>query len=173
MAASSAYRRRGDEQQARAPYAHHRRTRSRTAAPRRHRPQTEERPGRPEHQDRYEPHLDGLFTYCLSVLCEHDAAAVVLGETLALAERQYGRRPGDPALFRPWLYALVRWACLRRLTEQAAPDAVAHPTPHGRRPGSANSPRWPGRRRPAPLPSSARCWSWRCATGSHRRRSPR
>ncbi|MGO4757087.1 sigma-70 family RNA polymerase sigma factor, partial [Streptomyces sp. 2MCAF27] len=22
---------------------------------------------------RYEPYLDGLFTYCLSVLCEHDA----------------------------------------------------------------------------------------------------
>ncbi|MCE4948217.1 sigma-70 family RNA polymerase sigma factor [Streptomyces albulus] len=107
--------------------------RSRTAAPRRHRPQTEGRPGRPEHQDRYEPHLDGLFTYCLSVLCEHDAAAVVLGETLALAERQYGRRPGDPALFRPWLYALVRWACLRRLAEQAAPDAVAPPDP-GRTP---------------------------------------
>ncbi|PNE36100.1 BACON domain-containing protein [Streptomyces noursei] len=101
--------------------------RSRTAAPRRHRTQTDGRPTRPEHQDRYEPHLDGLFTYCLSVLCEHDTAAVVLGETLALAERQYGRRPGDPALFRPWLYALARWACLRRLAEQAAPDAIGPP----------------------------------------------
>ncbi|MYT33518.1 MULTISPECIES: hypothetical protein [unclassified Streptomyces] len=101
--------------------------RSRTAAPRRHRTQTDGRAGRPEHQDRYEPHLDGLFTYCLSVLCEHDAAAVVLGETLALAARQHGRRPGDPALFRPWLYALARWACLRRLAEQAAPDAVGPP----------------------------------------------
>ncbi|MFI1205537.1 sigma-70 family RNA polymerase sigma factor [Streptomyces sp. NPDC020883] len=103
--------------------------RSRTPASRRHRTQTDGRPARPEHQDRYEPHLDGLFTYCLSVLCEHDAAAVVLGETLALAERQHGRRPGDPALFRPWLYALARWACLRRLAEQAAPDAVGPPDP--------------------------------------------
>ncbi|MEU7639202.1 RNA polymerase sigma factor [Streptomyces sp. NPDC039016] len=107
--------------------------RSRTAAPRGHRPQTDGRPARPDHQDRYEPHLDGLFTYSLSVLCEHDAAAVVLGETLALAERQHGRRPGDPDLFRPWLYALARWACLRRLAEQAAPDAVAPPDP-GRTP---------------------------------------
>ncbi|MFI0900708.1 hypothetical protein [Streptomyces sp. NPDC020983] len=62
----------------------------------------------------YEPYLDGLFTYCLSVLCEHDAAAEVLGEVLALAERQRARLR-DPALRRPWLYALARWSCLRRL----------------------------------------------------------
>ncbi|MFE7318216.1 sigma-70 family RNA polymerase sigma factor [Streptomyces sp. NPDC057555] len=107
--------------------------RSRTSAPRRHRPQTDGRPPRPEPQDRYEPHLDGLFTYCLSVLCEHDAAAAVLGEALALAERQHGRRPADPALFRPWLYALARWACLRRLAEQAAraPQEAAGPPDEG------------------------------------------
>ncbi|MCB5911451.1 BACON domain-containing protein [Streptomyces pinistramenti] len=74
----------------------------------------------------YEPHLDGLFTYCLSVLCAHDAAAAVLGETLALAERQQGRQP-VPQLYRPWLYALARWACLRRLAEPIAPDAEADP----------------------------------------------
>jgi DNA-directed RNA polymerase specialized sigma24 family protein len=62
----------------------------------------------------YEPYLDGLFTYCLSVLCEHDAAAGALGEVLALAERQRARLR-DPALRRPWLYALARWCCLRRL----------------------------------------------------------
>ena len=28
---------------------------------------------------RYEPYLDGLFTYCLSVLCDHDAATAALG----------------------------------------------------------------------------------------------
>jgi DNA-directed RNA polymerase specialized sigma24 family protein len=69
--------------------------------------------------DRYEPYLDGLFTYCLSVMCEHDAATAALGEALALAERQRGRdrMPADPKLFRPWLYALARWACLRRLAE--------------------------------------------------------
>lgn len=62
----------------------------------------------------YEPYLDGLFTYCLSILCEHDAASGALGEVLALAERQRTRLR-DPALRRPWLYALARWSCLRRL----------------------------------------------------------
>lgn len=90
------------------------------------------------HGGRYDAYLDGLFTYCLSVLCEHDAASAVLGETLALAERHHGRRPAEPDLYRPWLYALARWACLRRLSElpqaagaatgrgdAAAPDAAA------------------------------------------------
>ncbi|MBK3638212.1 hypothetical protein JHN52_36145, partial [Streptomyces sp. MBT97] len=35
---------------------------------------------------RYEPYLDGLFTYCLSVLCDHDAATAALGDVLAFAE---------------------------------------------------------------------------------------
>ncbi|MFI9029093.1 sigma-70 family RNA polymerase sigma factor [Streptomyces sp. NPDC053560] len=74
--------------------------------------------------ERYEPYVDGLFTYCLSVLCEHGAATEVLGEVLALAERQHGRRPSDPALYRPWLYALARWACQRRLAD---PDARPEP----------------------------------------------
>ncbi|MEE4546953.1 hypothetical protein V2S66_33940 [Streptomyces sp. V4-01] len=62
----------------------------------------------------YEPYLDGLFTYCLAILCEHDAACAALGETLAFAERQRARLR-DPALRRAWLYALARWSCLRRL----------------------------------------------------------
>ncbi|MDT0308910.1 sigma-70 family RNA polymerase sigma factor [Streptomyces sp. DSM 44917] len=69
-------------------------------------------------------HLDGLFTYCLSVMCEHDAATAALGEALALAERQdeRGRRPADPAAQRAWLYALARWACLRRLAARGGRD---------------------------------------------------
>ncbi|MCI0385527.1 sigma-70 family RNA polymerase sigma factor [Streptomyces sp. CNQ085] len=69
--------------------------------------------------DPYRDHLDGLFTYCLSVMCEHEAAIAVLGEALAVAERQRrrGRTPADTALHRPWLYALVRWSCLRLLAE--------------------------------------------------------
>lgn len=39
---------------------------------------------------RYEPYLDGLFTYCMSVLCDHDAATAALGDVLALAERRGG-----------------------------------------------------------------------------------
>src|SRR5882757_2652400 len=64
----------------------------------------------------YEPYLDGLFTYCLSILCEHDAAAAALGDALALAERQRPRLR-DPELRRAWFYALARWACVRRLEE--------------------------------------------------------
>lgn len=66
---------------------------------------------------RYEPYLDGLFTYCLSVLCDHDTATAALGDVLALAERRGQRVPETAADRRPWLYALARWACLRKLAE--------------------------------------------------------
>lgn len=83
---------------------------------------------------RYEPYLDGLFTYCLSVLCDHDAATEVLGEVLALSERQYSRAPSDAGERKAWLYALARWACLRRLTEQRKERQGAHAV-HRARPG--------------------------------------
>ncbi|MDX2854027.1 sigma-70 family RNA polymerase sigma factor [Streptomyces sp. PA03-3a] len=90
----------------------------------------------------YEPYLDGLFTYCLSVLCEHDSAAAALGDVLAVAERQRARLR-DPELRRPWLYALARWACLRTLAEgrpvavQASADVAA------RRRGELAALAWP------------------------------
>ncbi|KMO95682.1 RNA polymerase sigma factor, partial [Streptomyces roseus] len=74
---------------------------------------------------RHEPYLDGLFTYCLSVLCDHDAATDVLAEVLAVAERYPGRCP-DEGDRRAWLYALARWACLRRLAEHRRSRAGAH-----------------------------------------------
>ncbi|MER6499811.1 hypothetical protein ABT218_10530 [Streptomyces sp. NPDC001455] len=67
---------------------------------------------------RCEPHLDGLFTYCLSVLCDHDAATEALGGVLAIAERQEGRCPEGEEERKSWLYALARWMCLRMLTER-------------------------------------------------------
>lgn len=66
---------------------------------------------------RYEPYLDGLFTYCLSVLCDHDTATAALGDVLALAERRGARGPETAGDRRAWLYALARWACLRKLAE--------------------------------------------------------
>ncbi|HET9382699.1 MAG TPA: hypothetical protein VFP69_17975 [Streptomyces sp.] len=63
----------------------------------------------------HEPYLDGLFTYCLSVLCDHDAATGALGDALALAGRRGRYLPGAPGERRAWLYALARWSCLRRL----------------------------------------------------------
>lgn len=94
---------------------------------------------------RYEPYLDGLFTYCLSVLCDHDTATAALTDALALADRRRG--PDAPGERRAWLYALARWACLRKLTEarqkrqgghaagargtRGAPAAVPDPAPAG------------------------------------------
>ncbi|MFF5766692.1 hypothetical protein ACFY8F_29600 [Streptomyces tanashiensis] len=75
---------------------------------------------------RYEAALDGLFTYCLSVLCDHDTATAVLGDVLAVAERHHGRCPSDEDGRTAWLYALARWACLRSLGEQRRKRQGAH-----------------------------------------------
>ncbi|GHI05880.1 hypothetical protein Scel_42010 [Streptomyces cellostaticus] len=75
---------------------------------------------------RYEPYLDGLFTYCLSVLCDHDAATAALGDVLALAERRGQRVPEAAADRRAWLYALARWACLRGLAEAKQKRQTSH-----------------------------------------------
>ncbi|MFJ9818896.1 hypothetical protein ACIRU3_27310 [Streptomyces sp. NPDC101151] len=75
---------------------------------------------------RYEPYLDGLFTYCLSVLCDHGAATAALGDVLALAERRGQRVPEAAADRRAWLYALARWACLRGLAEAKQKRQATH-----------------------------------------------
>ncbi|MES4889162.1 hypothetical protein [Streptomyces sp. NPDC096012] len=83
---------------------------------------------------RYEPYLDGLFTYCLSVLCDHDAATAALGDVLTLAERRGHRVPAATGDRRAWLYALARWACLRKLAEakqkRQATHAAGRTAPH-------------------------------------------
>ncbi|MBL1085586.1 BACON domain-containing protein [Streptomyces actinomycinicus] len=75
---------------------------------------------------RYEPYLDGLFTYCLSVLCDHDTATAALGDVLALAERRGHRVPEAAGDRRAWLYALARWACLRKLAEAKQKRQATH-----------------------------------------------
>ncbi|WP_453087508.1 BACON domain-containing protein [Streptomyces olivaceoviridis] len=80
---------------------------------------------------RYEPYLDGLFTYCLSVLCDHDTATAALGDVLALAERRGHRAPGAPGDRRAWLYALARWACLRKLAETKQKRQATHAAGRG------------------------------------------
>lgn len=64
----------------------------------------------------YDRQVDGLFTYCLSVLCEHDAAAAALREVRELA-RRHGARLAEPGMVRAWLYSLARYCCLRRLED--------------------------------------------------------
>ncbi|MGX2996541.1 BACON domain-containing protein [Streptomyces sp. JNUCC 64] len=100
----------------RAPRAGHRRTAHQTAA----RPPA-----------RHEPHLDGLFTYCLSVLCDHDAATDAVGAVLALAERRGARSPAAEAEHRAWLYALARWTCLRRRAEKEKAGTKEKPRAKG------------------------------------------
>ncbi|MFE9443718.1 hypothetical protein ACFYO2_33145 [Streptomyces sp. NPDC006602] len=73
---------------------------------------------------RYEPYVDGLFTYCLSVLCDHDTATAALGDVLALADKRRGPDAADDR--RAWLYALARWACLRKLTEAKQKRQATH-----------------------------------------------
>ncbi|MFC5953237.1 hypothetical protein ACFP51_01630 [Streptomyces pratens] len=74
----------------------------------------------------HEPCLDGLFTYCLSVLCDHDAATAALADVLTLAERRGRHLPGASGDHRAWLYALARWACLRKLAEARQERQVTH-----------------------------------------------
>lgn len=69
----------------------------------------------------YDQYADGLFTYCLSVLCEHGATVAAVREVRDLALR-HGERLADPALRRAWLYSLARHCCLQRLAQgQPAP----------------------------------------------------
>ncbi|WP_435881116.1 BACON domain-containing protein [Streptomyces pharetrae] len=93
---------------------------------------------------RYEPYLDGLFTYCLSVLCDHDSATAALGEVLAVAERRGQRAPEAAGERRAWLYALARWACLRKLAEakqkRQATHAAGRHSPARRRTGPPAAP---------------------------------
>ncbi|MFC9331138.1 hypothetical protein [Kitasatospora sp. NPDC057015] len=79
--------------------------------------------------------LDGLFTYCLSVLCEHEAAVEAVREVRELALR-HGPRLAEPGLLRAWLYSLARYCCLYRLEHGPGTAAPVGAEEHG--PG-----RWP------------------------------
>ena len=68
----------------------------------------------------WEQLTDGLFTYCLSVLCDQDAAVAAVREARRLAGR-HRRRLRQPELLRAWLYALARHCCLVRM-DGAAPE---------------------------------------------------
>ncbi|MFE9426616.1 sigma-70 family RNA polymerase sigma factor [Kitasatospora sp. NPDC006697] len=74
----------------------------------------------------YQRQLDGLYTYCLSVLCDPVAAAAATGEVRELAESG-GDRLTDPALRRAWLYSAARYACVRRLAGGRADGPVDDP----------------------------------------------
>ncbi|WP_326678012.1 BACON domain-containing protein [Streptomyces sp. NBC_01237] len=101
-----------------------------------------------------EPYLDGLFTYCLSVLCDHEAATEALGAVLVIAERQDGRCPAGAEERRTWLYALARWTCLRKLAERnRGRHAHRHPAKETR------ATRMPSARLKSAQPDAAQTWA--------------
>lgn len=76
--------------------------------------------GTHEPDSAYEACLDGLFTYCLSALCDHDVATAAVADVLDVAGRRrrgHRRAPRAEDERRAWLYALARWACRHRLAE--------------------------------------------------------
>ncbi|MFF0590683.1 hypothetical protein ACFYWD_32475 [Streptomyces sp. NPDC003781] len=97
----------------------------------------------------YDAYLDGLFTYCLSVLCDHDSATAALGDVLALAERRGHRAPGSAADRRAWLYALARWSCLRKLAEAKQKRPSTHAAGRPTTPTTATAPTTPATSTPA------------------------
>jgi DNA-directed RNA polymerase specialized sigma24 family protein len=85
---------------------------------------------------------DGLFTYCLSVLCDGDEAAAAVQTVRRLAHRHRRRLRRDD-LIRAWLYALARQVCLTWLELRPMSERSA-----GLRPaGSAGSAGPSGRQR--------------------------
>ena len=66
----------------------------------------------------WEQLADGLFTYCLSVLCDQDDAVAAMLDVRRLAAR-HRRRLRRPALLRAWFYALARYCCLVRMEREA------------------------------------------------------
>ncbi len=79
----------------------------------------------------YDAYAEGLYTYCLSVLRDHTAAASALRSSFVLADRHIGRLP-DLGLLKPWLYALARYECLVRLDGGGPVDLpVPAPEPDG------------------------------------------
>jgi len=77
----------------------------------------------------YDRYADALFGYCRSLLREPADAADAVQDTFVIAaSRVAGLR--DPELLRPWLYAVARNECLRRLgsRELASTLDEAHQT---------------------------------------------
>ncbi|MFG2087957.1 MULTISPECIES: RNA polymerase sigma factor [unclassified Spirillospora] len=71
----------------------------------------------------YDAHADRLYAYCWFQLRSRDAAQVALRDTLIVAEAHIGKLR-DPDRFAPWLYAIARLECARRLPPTDHPPDV-------------------------------------------------
>jgi RNA polymerase sigma factor (sigma-70 family) len=78
----------------------------------------------------YDRYAVGLYAYCRSLLREPQDAADVVQDTFLIATSKLGALR-DPGKLRPWLYAVARNECLRRLRngEATAPLDAAADTP--------------------------------------------
>ncbi|NDU76339.1 hypothetical protein GWI34_27475 [Actinomadura sp. DSM 109109] len=70
----------------------------------------------------YDAHAERLYAYCWFLLRGRDAAQVALRDTFIVAEAHIGRLR-EPDRFEPWLYAIARLECSRRMPpRQQVPD---------------------------------------------------
>jgi RNA polymerase sigma factor (sigma-70 family) len=73
----------------------------------------------------YDRYAESLYGYCGWMLSEPDRAADAVQDTFVMAATSLGGLR-DPVRLRPWLYAVARNQCHRRLrTEEAGPDEAA------------------------------------------------
>ena len=73
----------------------------------------------------YDKYAESLYGYCHWMLRDQDEAADAVQDTFVIADARLGGL-SDPRKLRPWLYAVARNECLRRLrAAEADPDETA------------------------------------------------
>ncbi|HEY2238960.1 MAG TPA: sigma-70 family RNA polymerase sigma factor [Streptosporangiaceae bacterium] len=75
----------------------------------------------------YDKYAARLFGFCRSRLREPDDAAAAVRDTFLIAASRLDQL-GEPDRLRPWLYAVARHECQRRLRDGAAPAALGETT---------------------------------------------
>ncbi|MBO0785190.1 MAG: hypothetical protein J2P33_03840, partial [Actinobacteria bacterium] len=71
----------------------------------------------------YDRHAAELYGFCRVMLADPGDAAEALQDTFAAADSGL-RALRDPGHLRPWLFAMARGECHRRLSERAAPGGT-------------------------------------------------
>ena len=74
----------------------------------------------------YDRYADALYGYCRSLLREPADAADVVHDTFVMAAVSLGQLR-DPERLRPWLYAVARNLCLRKLRADKAAAVYTAP----------------------------------------------
>jgi RNA polymerase sigma factor (sigma-70 family) len=72
----------------------------------------------------YDKYAESLYGYCHWMLSDPENAAGAVQDTFVIADGRLGGL-SDPRKLRPWLYAVARTECQRRLATGAGPDEPA------------------------------------------------